>query len=223
MNNKLSLSIMCADPLNYGQALREIENARADFIHADVMDGNFVENITLGIDQIAAFSESSCVPVEVHLMVSDIGGILPAVLKTGCTHVSFPIEETAFPARHIGVIHAAGKKAGIAVNPATPVDFLETVADCLDYVLVMTVEPGFAGQKFISGCAPKIRRVRRIIGPDKDIIVDGNISPANAALCAEQGANVFVLGTSGAYVSQHVDSGLMERVREAVGSIPRKG
>lgn len=220
MTSKLSLSIMCADQLNLGQALREIERVHADFIHADIMDGHFVENITLGIDQIAAFAEHSSVPVEAHLMVGDIGKILPAVLKTGCTHVSFPIEETSFPARYIGMIHSAGKQAGIAVNPSTPVDFLEAIADHLDYVLVMTVEPGFAGQKFIGGCARKIRRVRQIIGPGKDLVVDGNISPENASLCKKMGANVFVLGTSGAYVSRHIDPSRLKQIRKAVGLVP---
>ena len=219
MSNKLSLSIMCADPLNLGQAIQEMEQAGTDLIHVDIMDGNFVDNLTFGIDQLAAFASHSSIPVEAHLMVNNIGAVLPSVLKTGCSHVSFHIETTSLPVRYLSMIHSAGKRAGIAVNPSTPVDFIENIADYLDYVLIMTVEPGFAGQKFISGCAKKVKRVRQMIGPDKDLVVDGNISPENALLCEKMGANVFVLGTSGAYVSRHLDLNRLEQVRKSVGSM----
>lgn len=217
MKSKLSMSIMCADPLNLEQAVREIEQADADFVHADIMDGNFVDNLTLGMDQLAAIADASSVPVEAHLMVAQPDKILPAVLKTKCTHVSFHVEATPCPVRYLGAIRAAGKQAGIAVSPATPADFLKSIADYVDYVLVMTVEPGFAGQKFIEGCLGKVEQVRRIIGPEKSLIVDGNISPEHALACKKAGADVFVLGTSGAYASRHIDADRLAGVRKALG------
>ncbi|KHL92320.1 hypothetical protein QW71_29855 [Paenibacillus sp. IHB B 3415] len=216
MKTKLSLSIMCADPLYLGEAIEEAEHSGAEFIHADVMDGNFVNNITLGYDQVKRMAEVSRIPVEVHLMVGNLESALPEVLATGCTHVSFHIEATNHPVKYLRQIQAAGKQAGIALNPHAPVEFLDNIKDYLDYVLVMTVEPGFAGQKFLNNAAPKIRSIREIIGEDKDIVVDGNISTVNAQLCQKYGATVFVLGTSVAYTNQHLNLKEIRDFREAL-------
>ncbi|MBW4079842.1 ribulose-phosphate 3-epimerase [Paenibacillus sp. S150] len=216
MTSKLSLSIMCADPLYLGEALQEAKQSGAEFIHADIMDGNFVNNITLGYGQIKRIAEVSSIPVEVHLMVSNLDAALPEVLATHCTHVSFHIEATNHPVKYLRQIHAAGKKAGIALNPHAPVQFLDNIRDYLDYVLVMTVEPGFAGQKFLDNAAPKIRSIREIIGGDKDIVVDGNISTVNALLCQKYGATVFVLGTSVAYTNQHLNLKEISDFRKAL-------
>lgn len=216
MKSKLSLSIMCADQLHLGEALDEIRQSGAEFVHADVMDGNFVDNIALGFDQVRMMADYSEVPVEVHLMVANLDAALPAVLSTGCTHVSFHIEATSQPVKYLRQIRNAGKKAGIALNPHASVEFISNIKDYLDYVLVMTVEPGFAGQKFLENAAPKIRMIRDIIGADKDLIVDGNISMDTAKLCKSHGANIFVLGTSVAYTKQHVDYERIKQFREMI-------
>lgn len=216
MKNKLALSIMCADSMNLGEALEEIKQSGAEYVHADVMDGSFVNNITLGFDQIRRMSEASKVPVEVHLMVNNLDVALSEVLDTACTHVSFHIEATNNPIKYLMQIRRAGKKAGIALNPHASVEFLKNIEVYVDYVLVMTVEPGFAGQKFLESAAPKIGLVREIIGPDKDIAVDGNIGTDTALMCRNYGANVFVLGTTAAYSGQHVDHAKMQRFREAM-------
>jgi len=219
MNSKLSLSIMCADQMYLGDALREATDSGAEFIHADIMDGNFVNNITLGLDQLKRMAEDSGIPVEAHLMVSNLDSILPEVLATDCTHVSFHIEATSHPVKYLRQIQAAGKQAGIALNPHAPVEFLGNIKDYLDYVLVMTVEPGFAGQKFLENAAPKIQSIRRMIGPYKDIVVDGNINTANALLCKQYGATVFVLGTSVAYTDRHLN---LEGIRQFRTSLKKK-
>ncbi|MFC4306807.1 ribulose-phosphate 3-epimerase [Cohnella boryungensis] len=216
MNTQLALSIMCADPLNLGEALDEIRISGAHFVHADVMDGSFVNNITLGFDQVRRMAESSVVPVEVHLMVENLDIALPEVLSTKCSHVSFHIEATNQPIKYLTQIRKAGKRAGIALNPHAPVEFLANIVPYLDYVLVMTVEPGFAGQKFLESAAPKIGRIRELIGEGKDIVVDGNIGSESAAVCKSYGANIFVLGTTAAYSHNHVDMDKLNKFRHTL-------
>ncbi|XID90974.1 ribulose-phosphate 3-epimerase [Paenibacillaceae bacterium WGS1546] len=220
MEAKVALSIMCADPLNLGEALDEIRLSGAHYVHADVMDGTFVNNITLGFDQIGRIAETSAVPVEVHLMVGNLDIALNEVLLTACTHVSFHIEATSQPVKYLTQIRQAGKRAGIALNPHASPEFLANIAPYVDYVLVMTVEPGFAGQKFLEGSAPKIGRIRELIGPNKDIVVDGNIGSDTAAICRSYGANIFVLGTTAAYSDKHVDMDKLNRFRQAIGLKP---
>lgn len=210
---KFSLSIMCADQLRLGEALQDARRAGAHLIHADVMDGHFVHNITLGFDQLHKMADVSEIPVEAHLMVANLDVALPLVLASACTHVCFHIEATDAPIQYLRRIRESGKQAGIAVNPHTPVAFLKHMRDYLDYVLVMTVEPGFAGQKFLDNTAPKIAEIRSLIGPDKDITVDGNISLETARLCREQGANCYVLGTSVAYSGQQIDEARLQPFR----------
>lgn len=214
MINKLSLSIMCADQLNLKGALEDAAHIRANFIHADIMDGNFVHNITLGFDQLRMLAENSSVPVDAHLMVSNLDMAIPLVLDTGCTHVCFHIEATHTPIRYLRQIRESGKQAGIAINPHGSIDFLQHLHQYVDYVLVMTVEPGFAGQKFLEHTALKIKEIRELIGPDKDIMVDGNISLDSARLCCEYGANVFVLGTSVAYSQQQINEAQIQTFRD---------
>lgn len=214
MTNKLSLSIMCADQLNLKGALEDAARIQANFIHADIMDGNFVQNITLGFDQLRMLAESSSVPVDAHLMVSNLDMAIPLVLGTSCSHVCFHIEATHTPIRYLRQIRQGGKKSGIAINPYASVDFLHHIHQYIDYVLVMTVEPGFAGQKFLEPTALKIKQIRELIGPDKDIMVDGNISMDSAQLCRQYGANVFVLGTSVAYSKQQINEEQVQKFRE---------
>jgi ribulose-phosphate 3-epimerase len=218
MKNKLALSIMCADQLNLGEALEEIKQSGAEYVHADVMDGSFVNNIALGFDQVKRMAEQSQVPVEVHLMVNNLDVALPEVLATACTHVSFHIEATNQPIKYLAQIRQAGKKAGIALNPHASSEFLNNIKDYLDYVLVMTVEPGFAGQKFLESSAPKIKSIRDIIGEDKDLVVDGNIGTETALICKSYGANIFVLGTTVAYSNKHVNYEKLNQFREAINA-----
>lgn len=216
MKNQLALSIMCADQLHLGDALVDAERAGAEFIHADIMDGNFVDNITFGFDQIKHIAEASHVPVEAHIMAVNLDVALPEILATAVTHVCVHVEATTHPIKYLRQIRAAGKQVGIALNPHTPAQFVQHLSDYIDYVLAMTVEPGFAGQKFLSSTLPKIKEIRAIIGDGKNIVVDGNINIETALQCKAQGANVFVLGTSVAYPNQRLDAARVAQFRQAL-------
>ena len=183
------------------------------------MDGHFVPNISFGIDILKAVKRSTKLPVDVHLMISNPGELIPAFIDAGADIVTFHYEATDHAHRLIQLIHASGRKAGVALNPATPVCLLEDIIDDLDMVLIMTVNPGLGGQKYIESSAAKLRRLRRLCadhGVSPLIEVDGGVNAQTAAAVCEAGANVLVAGS--AVFGKQDRAGAISQIRAAAES-----
>jgi len=192
-------SVLPADFSRLGEACVALEAAGVDRIQFDVMDGNFVPNITFGADVIASVRGEVTVPFEAHLMVEEPTWIIPAMVEAGCERLIVHAEACRHLHRTLGAVREAGAAAAVALNPATPPDDAAYVLDLVDMVLVMTVNPGFGGQSYISTMATKLGALRRLIvdgGHDVDLEVDGGIGPDTVAHAAEAGANVLVAGSS---------------------------
>ncbi len=192
-------SVLPADFAALGDAVRALEAGGVDRIQWDVMDGQFVPNLTLGPDIIAACRPLVDVPFEAHLMVETPDQLAPRYVEAGCARLIVHAEACTHLHRTLGAIGELGAQAAVALNPATPADAVAHVLDLVDMVLVMTVNPGFGGQKYLSTMEPKITQVARLIeasNQDVDIEVDGGIGPATIAGAAAAGANVFVAGSS---------------------------
>jgi len=192
-------SVLPADFSKLGEACVELEKAGVDRIQWDVMDGQFVPNLTVGPDVIAACRPHVSVPFEAHLMVETPDELLPRYVEAGCEVLIVHAEACPHLHRTLGHVRECGAAAAVAINPATPLDAVRHVLDLVDMVLVMTVNPGFGGQAYISTMEPKIAELRQIVvegGYDVDIEVDGGIGPETVAGAAAAGANILVAGSA---------------------------
>lgn len=196
---KIAPSILAADLADLAGALSVCERGGADLVHVDVMDGRFVPNLTFGIPVLAALSRRTSLPLDVHLMVEEPGTLLDGYLEAGAASVAIHWEAVIHLDRLVGRIHDRGAGAGVALNPATPVEVLVDVLPFLDYVLLMSVNPGFAGQPFLPHVLDKARRLRDLAAARKarvEIALDGGIGPDNIRLAREAGVDWCVAGSS---------------------------
>ena len=211
-------SILSADLTRLGEQVKEAEAAGADRIQVDVMDGRFVPTITFGPLVVEAVRRSTSLPIEAHLMIVEPERYVADFVSAGADVIIVHQEAALHLHRIVEQIHQLGKKAGVALNPATPAAMLEDILGDVDHVLVMTVNPGFGGQKFIESTLTKIARVRQMMserGLDRDIEVDGGIGAATAPRVVEAGANLLVAGAS-IFASKDGVAAAIGRLRESL-------
>jgi len=196
---KIAPSILSADFAELGAAVRMLEQSGADWVHFDVMDGHFVPNLTLGPMVLAALRPRTSLPIDVHLMVSRPGDWIDPYLEAGADCITFHVEAEPHIQRQLQRIRDAKRTAGLVLNPATPVSALECALEYCDMVLLMSVNPGFGGQRFLPVVLDKIRALRKMAksrGIPLEIEVDGGVNPETARACADAGATVLVAGNA---------------------------
>jgi len=196
---KIAPSILSADFSRLGDEIRAIEAGGADYVHIDVMDGHFVPNITIGPLVVEAARRVTSLPLDVHLMIENPDSYIPDFAKAGADIIVVHAEAVHHLHRTVQLIKSLGKRAGVSLNPATPLNVLEYVLEDLDLVLLMTVNPGFGGQSFIEACLPKIHALRAMLdrrGCEAELEVDGGVKIDNIARIAHAGADVFVAGSA---------------------------
>lgn len=194
---RIAPSILSADFARLGPEIAAIDEAGADYIHVDIMDGHFVPNISFGLPVVAAARGYTKKPFDVHLMIAPVDPYIAAFAKAGADSITVHAEAGPHLHRSLQAIKAEGKRAGVAINPATPLSMVEHVLDDIDLLLVMTINPGFGGQTFIPATMDKVRQANALIGNRPiDLEVDGGVTVDNIGEIARAGANVFVAGSS---------------------------
>jgi len=216
---KLAPSILSADFSRLGEQVAEVTRAGADYVHVDVMDGHFVPNITIGPPVVASLRSWTNLPLDVHLMIERPENHVAQFAEAGANIITVQVEACQHLHRIIEAIKGLGVKAGVALNPATPLSSVDEVLPLLDLVLVMTVDPGFGGQTFIEGMVDKIARLRKVLDDRQahaELEVDGGITPGTALKVVQAGAEVLVAGSAVFDSKRGVDEALNE-IRKALG------
>jgi ribulose-phosphate 3-epimerase len=214
---KIAPSILSADFTRLGEEVRAVEQAGADYIHIDVMDGHFVPNITIGPMIVKAVRKVTELPLDVHLMILDPDQYIDDFVKAGADLITVHTEAIDHLHRSVQYIRKAGAKSAVSLNPATPLDVIEYILEDLDMILLMTVNPGFEGQEFIQAVIPKIKRLREMIdnrGLNIEIEVDGGIGPDNIQRVSSAGADVFVAGSAIFYSKDYTET--IKRMRDKI-------
>ena len=220
MKKQISPSVMCVDLVNLAETISEFERQNIEYIHVDIMDGVYVPNCTLGTDFIKQLKKHTTIPMDIHLMIENPESKLDWFEFGEGDYVAIHYETTKHLHKAVAAIRAKGAKPMVAINPATPISVLENILDDVDAVLVMTVNPGFAGQKLIPSTLGKISALRKYLDKNGyeniEIEVDGNVSFENARLMSDAGANIFVAGTSSIFKAEQSMAENTAKLRESV-------